>query len=91
LARGSSCAADPLWWALARHEPLGRRSLDGGPAFFERLETGYTGFPEEANVDEWVVVGDDVYNVDAFYNAGRPRLTPKAATLALITRVEATG
>jgi hypothetical protein len=63
--------------------------VDGGPAFFELTKTEYTGFPDDVNFDEWVVVGRDVYNVDAFYPVGQAHLTPNAATLALITRVEA--
>jgi hypothetical protein len=63
--------------------------VDGGPAFFEQTKTGYTGFPDDVNYDEWVVVGRDVYNVDAFYPVGHAHLTPNAAVLALITRVKA--
>jgi hypothetical protein len=33
------------------------------------------------------VVGQYVYNVDAFYDIGQPRLTPNAATRELIARV----
>jgi hypothetical protein len=61
--------------------------VDGGLAFFRRAATGTTGFPDSVNYDEWAVVGQYVYNVDAFYDIGQPRLTPNAATRELIARV----
>jgi hypothetical protein len=62
--------------------------VDGGLAFYELLTTRTTGYPVSISDDEWVVVGQYVYNLDAFYNAGQPRLTANAATLKLIARVK---
>jgi hypothetical protein len=62
--------------------------VDGGLAFYELLKTRNTGYPDAISGDEWVVVGQYVYNLDAFSDVGQPRLTPNAATLKLIARVK---
>jgi hypothetical protein len=69
-------------------QSLTKGHVDGGPAFFDLEKVGGSG-GVEVNNDEYVLVGRDVYNVDAFYAVGRARLTPNAATRQLIANVQA--
>jgi hypothetical protein len=71
-------------------QSLTREHVRGNPAFSSVQTTAATGRFNDINDQQVILVGRDVFYVDAVEPPAPTRLKPNAALLALAARVEAT-